>query len=131
MFDDLERQRASEPLRQLLAHYTRLAEPNRDAWQDRLMSLDGIGAPALTKLHGLLIAMDWVELQTGHGNATFSTCYRVTGAGLRAIRQVLKPDAAEESDTPALPIADGIAPKVPRRKRDKAPAVDVLVPAPI
>ena len=73
MLDDLERLRTSEPLRQLLAHYSLLAEPNCDMWQDRLMLLDGVESRELSKLHGLLIAMDWVELKCGHGATVAST----------------------------------------------------------
>jgi hypothetical protein len=115
MLDDLERLRTSEPMRQLLTHHCRLADPNRDAWQDRLMSLDGVDARELMKLHGLLIAMDWIELKVGHlsagTNSPVPACYRVTNAGLRALRQI------SDSVGEVLPI-DEVS-TAPRRKREK------------
>jgi hypothetical protein len=124
MFDDLERLRTSEPLRQLLAHYGQLAEPNRDVWQDRLMAMDGIEARELSKLHGLLIAMDWVELKSGHITVLIPGavpgCYRVTGAGLRALRHLQVADSGVDPDEAMLPIAEATSvPKPPRRKRER------------
>ena len=40
--------------------------------------------PELVKLHGHLIAFGWIELNVGQ----VPTCYRITLAGQRAMRQV-------------------------------------------
>ena len=122
MLDDLERLRTSEPLRQLLMHYSRLAEPSREVWQDRLMSLDGVEARELTKLHGLLMAMDWIELKCGHFSAGTNSpapgCYRVTNAGLRALKQVQVSDTDGEQEEVAVEEVPAVA-KAPRRRREK------------
>jgi hypothetical protein len=124
MFDDLERLRTSEPLRQLLAHYGQLAEPDRSVWQDRLMALDGVEPRDLAKLHGLLIAMDWVELKCGQITVlvpgAVPACYRVTSAGLRALRHLKVADSGVEPDEVMSPIEEAtLVPKPARRKREK------------
>ena len=123
MLDDLERLRTSEPLLQLLTHYCRLADPNRESWQDRLMSLEAVDARELTKLHGLLLAMEWIELKVGHfspgSNHPVPACYRVTNAGLRTLRQVRVKEADEPDEV--LPVDEvPAAPRAPRRRREKA-----------
>jgi hypothetical protein len=133
MFDDLVRLRTSEPLRQLLAHYGQLAEPNRDVWQDRLMAMDGIEARELSKLHGLLIAMDWVELKSGQLTVLIPGavpgCYRVTGAGLRALRHLQVADSGAEPDEVMLPVDEAtLVPKLPRRKRERRAGDAVTAP---
>jgi hypothetical protein len=82
MFDELERLSESEPLFALLAYYARAGAADREAWQGRMMQLEGARAEDLVKLHGELIAYDWVEQNTG----AVPQCYRVTAAGLRAFR---------------------------------------------
>ena len=51
------------------------------------MSLDGADCSALSRLHGELIAWDWIELNAsnfGTSNAGgVAGCYRVTNAALR------------------------------------------------
>jgi hypothetical protein len=90
MFDELERLGETEPLFDLLAHYARAGADDREAWQDRLMQMEGVRAEELVKLHGELIAYDWVEQNTGALPAVRAgavpQCYRVTPAGLRAFR---------------------------------------------
>jgi hypothetical protein len=110
MFDDLERLKASESLLRLLTHYAKLAEPNREAWQPRLMALDGVEAGELSKLHGLLIAMDCIEMKVGEVAAG----YRVTAAGLRMLRHAQAPDGEE-----IVEVVEEAKPKFPRRKREK------------
>ncbi len=133
MFDDLERLRTSEPLRQLLAYYGQLAEPNRDVWQDRLMAMDGIEARELSKLHGLLIAMDWVELKSGQITVLIPGavpgCYRVTGAGLRALRHLQVADSGAEPVEVMLPVDEAtLVPKPLRRKRERRAGDSVIAP---
>jgi hypothetical protein len=52
MLDEIERLRTNPSLFQLLSHYVRLAEPNRDIWQERLRLLEGVDSAELTSLHG-------------------------------------------------------------------------------
>jgi hypothetical protein len=84
-----ERLPESKGLVDLLAYYAERAKPERQAWQDRLMELDGLSPRDLTKLHGELIAYGWVEQNTGltpgaqKGGAP--GCYRSTAAGRRAL----------------------------------------------
>ena len=81
----------SEPLR-LLAHYATAGEANREAWLDRPMAWDDLDGRALAKLHGLLVAEGWLEINldssTPRREGAVASCYRVTPAGLRALRQV-------------------------------------------
>jgi hypothetical protein len=91
MFDELERLGEDPRLFVLLAHYARAGAADREAWQDRLMAMDGVRPEDLVKLHGELIAYDWVEQNTGAASApragVVPQCYRVTPAGMRAFRQ--------------------------------------------
>ncbi len=84
MLDDLDYLRNDRHLVQLLSHYARLGAESREVWQGRLMVMEGIERPQLVKLHGVLIAFIWVEQNTGE----IPCCYRVTAAGLRAMRRV-------------------------------------------
>lgn len=90
MFDELQRLRDSETLVHLLSHYARLAEPNRDNWQDRVGYLEGVEPKELTRLHGELIAFQWLEQNTGITPllqpGVVARCYRITPAGLRALQ---------------------------------------------
>jgi hypothetical protein len=92
MFNELERLRDDASLFELLSHYAALAGPDRQVWQDRRMQQDACEGRELTKIHGELIAYGWVEQNTGltpmlrKGEAP--ACYRVTTAGLRALKQV-------------------------------------------
>lgn len=100
MHDDLDRLRASAELRQLLAHYSSAAEPDREVWQDRRMELEGADARELTKLHGELIASGWVEQNTGYSGGAqagkVAGCYRATSAGIRALKVAERGQAQEE-----------------------------------
>src|SRR4051812_18530558 len=97
MFDELQRLRDRVTLNRLLTHYTDLGAADRQLWQDRVMALDGVEAKELTGLHGELIAHGWVEQNTGVPPAlrpgAVPGCYRVTAAGLRALRQAQAPEA--------------------------------------
>jgi hypothetical protein len=92
MFNELERLREDGDLFSLLSHYAELAAPDRQAWQDRRMRHGEVPPRALTSMHGELIANGWVEQNTGltpvlrHDEAP--ACYRITPAGMRALKQV-------------------------------------------
>jgi hypothetical protein len=92
MFDELDRLRTNPHLRDLLCHYADLGAENREAWQGRLMHLEGVEPPALVKLHGELLAFGWVDQNTDQ----VPICYRITLVGLRAMRQVEAKDHADE-----------------------------------
>ena len=91
MFDEMERLRDVKGLRDLLEHYRRLAAPDRQAWQDRLPQLEGVEPHELVKYHGELLAYGWLEQNTGATPVLQAgaarQCYRVTPAGLRALKQ--------------------------------------------
>ena len=95
MFDELDRLREAPELRSLLAHYAERGKADREAWQDRLNHLDGLEARAVVRLHGELLAFGWIEQNTGVTPASMPrggaapACYRVTTAGLRALRQIV------------------------------------------
>lgn len=92
MLDDIDRLRKSSPLFELLSHYAKLGEANRETWHNRLMQLEDIDGQGLTKLHGQLIAFGWADQNTGH----VPICYRITSAGLRAIRRAKAPESEED-----------------------------------
>lgn len=92
MFDELERLRDVKELSALLRHYQQVGEGDRQAWQDRLAELEGVEPRRLVKLHGELLAYGWLEQNTGltpvlRAGAAAS-CYRITSAGIRALKQV-------------------------------------------
>jgi hypothetical protein len=92
MFDELERLRDTPELFALLGHYAELTRPDRQAWHDRRMDLDGCEAKQLTRLHGELIAYGWLEQNTGVVPAARKGeapgCYRATRTGIKALEQV-------------------------------------------
>jgi hypothetical protein len=92
MFDELERLCEGKELFGLLSHYAGLAVADREAWQDRLAEMAGVGPRELVRLHGELLAYGWLEQNTGVTPAplrgTAPQCYRITRAGLRALEQV-------------------------------------------
>jgi hypothetical protein len=85
MFDELDPLREMSGLAGLLQHYADLAQPDRHIWQDRRSEHPTHDRRTLTRLHGELIAGGWVEQNTGQ---TVGGCYRVTPAGLRALREL-------------------------------------------
>jgi hypothetical protein len=101
MLNDLERLRADGTLRRLLSHYAERGEMDREAWQDRVMELDGIPCENLVKLHGELLAQEWIEPNVGvlpvPRAGTVPQCYRVTAAGLRALKRARH---SEDDDGP-------------------------------
>jgi hypothetical protein len=92
MFDELERLRDAKELFSLLTHYQQRGEADRQVWQDRPTEMEGIAPRELVKLHGELLAYGWLEQNTGltpvlsPGEA--ASCYRITPAGIRALKQV-------------------------------------------
>lgn len=92
MFDELERLRDSKELSALLHHYRQVGEADRQAWQDRLARLEGVEPRQLVKLHGELLAYGWLEQNTGVTlelrTGAAASCYRITAAGIRALKQV-------------------------------------------
>jgi hypothetical protein len=92
MFDDVERLREDPRLVELLAHYADLGKDSREAWHDRVMQMDGIDARELSKLHGELIAFDWIEQNIGQASTlkdgVVPACYRITSNGVRDICQI-------------------------------------------
>lgn len=91
MFDELERLRDVKELCVLLHHYRQVGEADRQAWQDRLAELEGIEPRRMVKLHGELLAYGWLEQNTGLTPVlrvgTAASCYRITSAGIRALKQ--------------------------------------------
>jgi hypothetical protein len=100
MFDELERLAESAALRGLLSQYAELGTADREAWQDRLMQLEGVRPEELVKLHGELIAHGWVEQNTGITpvlqRGAVPRCYRVTTTGQRALKHA---QSRQDSDT--------------------------------
>ena len=106
MFDELERLAESTALLGLLSHYAGLGAADREAWQDRLMHLEGVRPEELVKLHGELIAHGWVEQNTGITpvlqRGAVPRCYRVTAAGQRALKHARsRQDSDAEYDSAA------------------------------
>jgi hypothetical protein len=92
MFNELARLRDTPSLFDLLSHYAALGAPDRQVWQDRRMQQDGCDAREMTRLYGELIAHGWMEQNTGLTpvlrKREAPACYRITTAGLRALKQV-------------------------------------------
>jgi hypothetical protein len=90
--EELEPLRDEPGLCELLRHYADLGKPDRQVWQDRVMEMNGVAGRELVRWHGELIANGWIEQNTGatpilrKGDAP--GCYRVTTAGLRALKQM-------------------------------------------
>jgi hypothetical protein len=89
MFDDLQPLLDNQLLLKLLAHYAEAAGEDREAWQDRVMEMDGARPEDLVRWHGLLLAGEWIEQNTGVTpvlqRGAVRSCYRVTRAGRRAL----------------------------------------------
>jgi hypothetical protein len=114
MYDELDWLRENSDLRRLLAYYADPGAADREAWQDRLMDLQGVEARERVRLHGLLIAFGWAEQNTGHTPAcrpgAVPACYRATAAGTRALKLSLRGPAGSDRDAvPAVGVAPGAA----------------------
>ena len=90
MFDEMEPLLEGAELQQLLGHYANLGKLDRLIWQDRLMGLDGLDERDLAGLHGELLAYGWLEQNTGTtpGSRSGAGCYRITPAGMRALKEL-------------------------------------------
>ena len=97
MFDHLRKLRTSPQLLELFSRYAKPGESNRETWVARLMQIEGVQAAELTKLHGDLIAFDWLEQNSGQ----MPCCYRLTLAGLRAFRRLQRQDVEDDDVTSA------------------------------
>jgi hypothetical protein len=87
--DETDRLSESTALQGLLAHYAELAAEDRQVWHARLARLPEPSDESLVGLYGELLAYGWLEQNTGHtelGEQPLERCYRVTPAGLRALR---------------------------------------------
>ena len=93
MFDDLDRLRGNAKLHRLLDHYAQPVLENQEAWQDRLMSLDGAEPAPMVKLHGDLLAFGWIEQNSGftiNQPDGVAACYRITIAGQKALKKLMR-----------------------------------------
>jgi len=95
MIEDIDRLRESAPLRELLTQY---AAAETDGWQDRIAQLSTVTGSEMTRLHGELLACDWIEQNTGvvvpGKQGIVAGCYRATAAG-RAILRDLEAEVLE------------------------------------
>lgn len=99
VFDEPDQIKKDSPLYALLRAYAEPGTLDRETWRDRVMELNGLTGRDLSRLHGELIALGWVEQNTGNTPAVKANsaigCYRVTALGLRFYR---KAEKAEEED---------------------------------
>jgi hypothetical protein len=105
MLDDLDTLQEDARLLRLLEHYAQAGTADREAWQDRVMELPGLPAEALVKLHGRLLACEWLEQNTGATpvlqRGAVPRCYRITSAGQRALKRAhfrREPDDVTEAE---------------------------------
>jgi hypothetical protein len=97
--DDIQHLRDNPHLLQLLTHYAELGQHDRKTWHDRLMAIDGLDAGQITRLHGVLLAFEWIEQDTGAARAS----YRITPAGIRSLTQAIhggEGDVMDEAPPP-------------------------------
>ncbi len=90
MFEERELLRTDPYLLHLLTLYAAAGAADREAWQDRVMALDGVEPRRLSRLHGEMIAYGWVEQNTGATPVLkagiAAACYRLTPGGLKAVK---------------------------------------------
>ena len=123
--DGWPRLREGEALARLLTHHADLGSADQEAWQDRRMDLERAEPRELVRLHGQLIACGWVEQNTGATPllkpGVVAACYRVTAAGLRALRQARDGDPGEDDGLAEAGAEEARRP-VARRARRKGKA---------
>jgi hypothetical protein len=104
MLDDIERLRENPRLIELLAHYAALGTPDRSIWQKRVSEMEGIDSKELSRLHGELIAFDWIEQNPSRASASpgiaLSGIYRITSHGVRDLCQLQGVESAERPEEP-------------------------------
>ena len=105
MFDEIEHLRDNSKLFQLLSYYVQAAEMNPEIFQDRLMVLEGVESKEMARMHGQLLAQNWIEpnsiaVPVVEGG-TVPYCYRATRAGVRVFRQLSIEGYAAELDRQA------------------------------
>ena len=85
------------------------------------MALEGSEPRELVRLHGELLAHGWVEQNTGASLAqrpgTVPACYRVTAAGVRALR--LASDGGAEGDEQLAEAGRASLPQSPRERTSR------------
>jgi hypothetical protein len=102
VFDEPDALKKDSPLYLLLKSYAEPALVDREAWQDRVMELNGLTGRDLSRLHGELIALGWVEQNTGMTPAVKANsaigCYRATTLGLRVFRRTDREEGRDEAE---------------------------------
>lgn len=111
--EDTQRLRDNPHLQQLLTHYAEGGRNDRRIWQDRLMEMDGLAPTQITKLHGELLAFEWVEQDTGAVRAS----YRITPSGIRFLKAAIHGTDDDETEV----TAEEPTPKISKKKRSKNP----------
>jgi hypothetical protein len=106
MRDELQLLKGNENLSRLLSHYASAGAADREAWQDRVMELEGADRQGLVKLHGILLAYGWIEQNMGSVSllqlGAVRQCYRITAAGIKALKvAAVKIDANADYDSMA------------------------------
>jgi hypothetical protein len=122
MFDEFERLRGDGALQRILAHYAEAWSVQPEAWQDRVMRMEGVEPKELTMLHGEIIAFGWVDQNTGQTcparPGLTAACYRATRDGLRALKQVgLALSTVSPPDPRPSEGEDTVRPKKPRANK--------------
>lgn len=92
VIDEKESGLTDKRLTSLLGHYVRGNEQNREMWQNRVMEVPGIRPEELVRLHGRLLASEWIEQNIGAG---LTDCYRATTAGRKAFKLI--PEAVSDT----------------------------------
>jgi hypothetical protein len=129
MFDESQRLRENPHLLFLLSHYAQQGIEDRATWRDRLMQMEGIAPKELSKLHGELIAFDWIEQNTGQAisrpDGTLANCYRITLNGLREYQRFHGVEIVQDrTETPGKS-----PPRFPRKKKQKSDSSEAIVVA--
>jgi hypothetical protein len=131
LLDERERLCQSQGLMQLLTYYAEQNLLNPETWLDRLMQIDGADAHDLVRWHGELIAFGWIEQNTGHTPAckegTVASCYRVTAAGRRALREAQSSDDDAEQGSNAATVREGPFPRARTPRAARKPKETAVV----
>jgi hypothetical protein len=119
MFDELDLLRNAPLMQYLLALYGDAAARDPEAWQERLMHVEGVEPRELVRWHGELLAAGWVELNVGQRGCG----YRATAAGMRALKQVGQQPAVEDDGAPQVLLGSQIGPAPDSSSGDPSPGV--------